>query len=155
MPKKGTSEKKGQEKQTCPVCGGDLVDGATFCSPACEIAFLKRSLAEKDERIANLATRGSKGPVKCYGRIEFGTCVLELYTKASFDAKRRAQELRKSKFDCWAHVLDRMPILNGDGTTVDTKMTALICAIRVEGDRRVSPPEPTMVEGLWRATDHG
>lgn len=150
MPKKGKAveEKKDGGKPSCPACGEPLAAGASYCNANCEVKHLKAQMAEKDEKLARYASRGNKGPVKCYGRVNWSTCIQELYSKASFDAKRRTQELRKLGFDCWAHVLDRMPVSNGDGKTSEVKISVVTCALKLDGGKLVAPPDPPFVEGL-------
>lgn len=147
--KKKTGQKKPDEQQgLCKVCNNPLANGQVdTCSDACEIAFLKSKLAEKDEKLDRL-TRKNK-PERCYGRVVWSTCVQEWYSQRSFDAKRRAQALRKLGFNCDVKGLGPMPILNGAGEEL-VKMTVLTCHLKVneEGEPE-APPEPEqIVKGL-------
>lgn len=149
MAKKGKkgSKSSSEKKQSCLSCGGEVVDGATFCSPTCEVTHLKRQIAEKDEKLARLSNR--KGPVSCLGRVDWSTCCQEWYTKASYDAKRRTIELRKLGFECSAHVVGEMPV-EKDDAIVMTKMTIVTCNYHEENGDVKMPPNPPFVNGLGR-----
>lgn len=145
--------KKGKKTETtkvvaCLNCGATVKEGETYCQAQCEIDHLRKQMAEKDEKLSRFARR--KEPPQCYARVEWLTCTQEWYTKASFDAKRRTQELRKLGFECAAQSVGKMPVVDGSGEVVAVKMTVVTCAFRQEDDgTEVRPPEPqVMVGGL-------
>lgn len=145
--KKGSKKgKKEIPKATCPVCGNEMPDGASFCSNKCEIEHLKKQVADRDEKLAQ-ATR-KKGPPQCLGRVNWSSCCQEWYTKVSFDAKRRTLELRKSGFECNAQSVGEMLVVNGEGETNKTKVTVVTCYYRIDKGKVVTPPDPEMIEGI-------
>lgn len=133
---------KRKKKPLCLECGKPTTGGAAYCSSECELKALRTKVVEQEERLARIKRK--KDPVKCYGRVVWATCVQEWYTKASFDAKRRALELRALGFECTAQSIGNMPILH-DGASAEVKMTVVTCAY--SGDKNV-PPQPEMIDGL-------
>ena len=89
---------------------------------------------------------GSRGAA-ADGRVVWATCTQEWYRKASFDAKRRTQELRKLGFACAAQGVGTMPVLNGEGKVSAQKMTV----VTIAAPNGETVPLPEMVEGLFVA----
>lgn len=120
---------------TCKFCGKPTEKKNAYCGSDCEIAFLRAELAKKSER------KGSE-PC-CYGRVEWGTCVQELYATSSFDAKKRTSELRKLGFICEATRIKAVPVSDGNGTIVNEQMTILTCNVRRKKNGDIeTPPRP-------------
>jgi hypothetical protein len=132
---------KRKEKSACPVCGKPTT-GGEYCSSDCEVKMLRQQVVEQQERLDR--AKRKKDPVRCYGRVIWATCVQEWYSKSSFDAKRRALELRALGFDCAAQSIGKMP-LNINGTRADVTMTVVTCPLIEKGK---IPPKPEMVNGL-------
>lgn len=132
-------KKKDNQDETlnkCKYCGLEISHGE-YCSSYCEISDLKDLLAEKEKRI--LTMRGKRGEKECLGRVEWGTCCQEVYTKRSYDARRRAGELRKMGFKCRVILGGDMPILV-DGKIKYEKVSIVTCDFRLEPDGTYTPP---------------
>lgn len=100
-------------KRTCLNCGRKVAhDSPAHCSESCELEYLRKQVKEKDKRLQQLSRK--KGPVKCLGRVEWLRCTQEWYFKDSYDAKRRANELRKLGYGCSAQSIGEIPVDNGE-----------------------------------------
>jgi len=130
-----TTKDKPRSGYTCKFCGKPAEKKNAYCGPDCEIAFLRAELAKKSER--------KSGDPCCYGRVEWGTCVQELYATSSFDAKKRTSELRKLGFICEATRIKAVPIIpDGDDTIVNEQMTILTCNVKRKNGAFEMPPRP-------------
>lgn len=139
---------KPRSGRTCKFCGKPTDKKGGFCSSDCEIAFLRRELTKKDER--------KNSEPRCYGRIEWGTCVQELYSTSSFDAKKRASDLRKLGFICEATRIKEAPIFSTKHNgIVNEQMTILTCFNGGDKYDVIAPPPATWENGLGYFDDKG
>lgn len=141
------------EERCCKNC--DRVLGAIrhgeFCNTDCELQYLRQQVREKDERLQRLARK--KGPIQCLGRVHWRTCVQEWYLKDSYDAKRRANQLRKLGYFVQATSIGRMPIETEDD--IETTRVTILTAWREEDPNGPLPPPPAQfIDGL-RTTNGG
>lgn len=122
-----------------PASRGD----AACCSNVCELKWLREQVKAKDERIERLSRK--KGPVKCLGRVHWATCVQEWYLKETFDAKRRASELRKLGYEVRATAIGEMPVETADDIEM-VKVTILTAWHPEQGP--LAPAPGLFVDGI-------
>lgn len=95
----------------CMYCKNkQAAKGSKYCSPTCEIADLKNAIAERDDKLARLTHEREP---ECLAQVRWSGCIQEWYTRDSYDAKRRANELRKQNFEVEAKHIGQMRVLVG------------------------------------------
>lgn len=143
------AKKKKTKKGRCKRCNRSC--NGKFCSQDCEIKFLRSKLSDADRKLARRKEEKQR-PIQCLGRVEWKWCCQEWYLKDSYDAKRRACELRHQGFECSAKSVGEMPLDDGHGWIRIVKVTVLTahCQTDAKGDTWY-PPEPAeLVAGLGR-----
>lgn len=144
--KKGDKNKP-RSGYTCKFCGEPTDKKGSFCKPECEIAFLKVELAKKN--------RNDSDPY-CFGRVEWGTCVQELYSTSSYDAKKRASDLRKQGFVCEATRITSVPVFSTEhNKVVNENMTLLTCVNKGKKYDEVAPKPTFWEDGLGLVANKG
>lgn len=137
----GNGIRRIEKMATCSHCKKNATrKGSEYCSPGCEIAALKEQLAERDEKLA-LSRRDRSA--QCLGQVKWSECIQEWYVRDSYDAKRRANELRKLGFTVAAKHLGEMPISTPKGSRL-THVTVLTAW----GGDGAKLTEPDFIEGL-------
>lgn len=132
----------------CIHCGNKAArSGSEYCSSACEIEALKAGIAARDERLARLTREREP---ECLGQVRWALCVQEWYTRDSYDAKRRANELRKAGFTVEAKHFGEMPVVNGNG---ERKMIHVTILTAWSDDGELNVPTPKSVGGLITADE--
>jgi len=139
------------EQRVCPVCGrvvpASRGDDKYCCGDAHELEYLRERVKEQDERIARMSRK--KGPIQCLGQVRWSTCVQEWYLKDSYDAKRRAVELRKLGYVVAASTIGRMPFAcEGDGGTAAWVKVTILTAVKDDGSGEAPPPPGVFVDGI-------
>lgn len=133
---------------TCKFCGEPTDKKDSYCSPDCEIAFLKGELSKKNGR--------KDSEPRCYGRVEWGTCVQELYSTTSYDAKKRASDLRNLGFTCEAARISKVPIFSAEHkAVVNEQMTVLTCFNKGKKHEEVAPEPTSWNDGLGSIKNKG
>lgn len=149
-----SSKKKRVEldgETTCPECG-HLVPasraGSECCSDECELKHLRKEVRDKDLRIEQL--RRKKGPIQCLGQVKWATCLQEFYLQETYDAKRRANQLRKLGWICTATSIGEVPVMDSGKIKLIAKVTILMAW---PGDASIKdsvPPPGKFIDGLRR-----
>jgi len=116
-----------------------------FCSVKCEIEYLRSENSKLMRKVAR--KNGEPQKLDCYGVVTWGTCTQEFYKTETFDAKRRATELKHLGFETIARKVGPMPIVNGSDSTELVEMTVLTCYNK-EGDESLPPIPKNMIPGL-------
>ena len=134
------------EDRVCVNCGQPVPPErgeSDYCKDECELEYLRQEVREQDERLQRLSRK--KGPPKCMGRISWLTCFQEWYLKDSYDAKRRANQLRKEGYQVVAATIGEMPVRrNGQ---VELVKTTILTAWRETIDG-LAPSDPEFIDGL-------
>ncbi|MCK5643239.1 MAG: hypothetical protein KAJ19_20690 [Gammaproteobacteria bacterium] len=125
------------ENRVCKNCDVELDEGGDYCSSDCELQSLRKQVAKHGRK---------KGPIQCLGRVDWATCYQEWYLKDSYDAKRRANQLRKLGYGCSAQSIGEMPVDTGDGVPM-VKVTILTIWRTHEGHALPPPPE-SFIDGI-------
>lgn len=153
MAKKKNKNKNQEQDQSasdvlkCLACGKEGVsEEYPYCNSSCEIVYLKGQVASRDEKLTRFNRR--KEAPKCHGIINFdwSACTQEWYSKRSWDAKRRGNELRKLGFEVRIKGIGEMPMSNGNGETEMVGMTVLTCDHMLHDGKLVEPPAPVMYQ---------
>lgn len=114
----------------CVYCGKSVdVEGA-FCDRDCRIAYLENELAKRRQ------PKKPKIPI-CYGRFKISSTIFELYATSSYDAKRRAHELRSVGYECNATKIGKVLFLLPKGKKALIDVTVVTCIYSGK-----EPPEP-------------
>jgi hypothetical protein len=133
-------------ESVCMNCGAEVPPertGSDYCKDECELEYLRQEVLEKEQRLQRLSRK--KGPPKCLGRVGWLTCFQEWYLKDSYDAKRRANQLRKEGYQVAAATIGEMPVRR-DGQVELVKVT-ILTAWREQSDGTY-PPAPEFIDGL-------
>lgn len=113
----------------CARCGANIEAGgedkSVYCSSECEIEALREQLDRVSERQAR--GRAKKTKLNCLALVTWSTCRQEWYPRDSYDAKRRAHELRGQGYTVSAKHIGQMPVRHGKSTRMVevTLLTAL------------------------------
>lgn len=130
-------------KEICGVCGTATVrPGHSTCSEKCEIVELRDKLQVKSERLAR--GRERRPALHCLAQVVWSTCLQEWYPRDSYDAKRRAHELRGAGYICIAKHVGQMPIRYGNGMRLI--QVTLLTAWRRDGSAAI--PDVHIKRGL-------
>lgn len=146
--KKDEAKNKPRSGYTCKFCGKPAEKKDGFCGNDCEIDFLKAELAKMNGR--------KDSEPRCFGRVQWGTCVQELYSTSSFDAKKRTSDLRKLGFTCEATRIKGVPIFSPERKgVVNEQMTILTCFNKGKKHNEVAPPPELWADGLGTLENKG
>lgn len=106
-----------EENIVCLVCGKPIPEDRSgqCCSDSCEVLYLR-------ERVQKLEK--PKG-IQCIGVIKLKTCIQELYLTETYDAKRRACQLRKLGYEVIAKCNGDLPVAVSDGQVTLKPVTVL------------------------------
>lgn len=135
------------DERACVNCGRTVPaerGGSDYCKDECELEYLRQEVRDKDQRLQRLSRK--KGPPKCLGRVNWATCLQEWYLKDSYDAKRRANQLRKLGYNVTAATVGLMP-LDLQPEQRYAKITILTAWKNLE-ERGDPPPAPEFIDGL-------
>lgn len=145
--KKSKRKKQTAKANRCKFCNRSC--SGKYCSENCEISHLRSRLSAADKKIARHEEEKQRG-TQCLARVEWEWCCQEWYLKNTYDAKRRACELRHKGFECSAKSVGEMPLDDGKGGVTIAKVTVMT-ARYLENDRGeiLIPPEPAeIIRGL-------
>ena len=135
---------KVEAKDGCKVCEKEVSAGRTvYCSDDCELLDLRRKSQLREQKFQE--AQESQEPLKCLGRVQWSTCAQEWYLKDSYDAKRRACELRKMGFIVEAKSIGEIPIRR-KGLAKLARVTILTAWS--EDASVLPPPPPRLVDGF-------
>jgi hypothetical protein len=128
----------------CVVCEGfNRRTGSDYCSERCELEALRAAVAEKDEKLARLSRK--KGDIKSLVQVKWDTCIQEWYPRDTYDAKRRAHQLRGLGYTCIAKHIGQMPVDYG-GRGMKLVHVTLLTAWHEK--KAPAPPVTEIIEGL-------
>lgn len=146
--KKTKRKKRATKTNRCKFCNRSC-DGK-YCSESCEISHLRSRLSTADKKIARHEEKRQRG-AQCLARVEWEWCCQEWYLKDTYDAKRRACELRHKGFECSAKSVGEMPLDDGKGGITIAKVTVVTIHYREnEKGEILIPPKPTELIGGLR-----
>lgn len=135
-------KKKAKTLPQCKTCNEYHARQSDYCSDKCENEALRAALAEERERVARLSRK--KGEIKVLAQVKWNTCVQEWYPRDTYDAKRRAHQLRALGYTVNAKHLGEMPISNGSGI----KMVHVTLLTAWHSKKNVELPAAESLEGL-------
>lgn len=132
----------------CVNCGAEVPPertGSDYCKDECELEYLRQEVLEKGQRLQRLSRK--KGSIRCLGSVVWRSCFQEWYLKDTYDAKRRANQLRKEGYQVAAATIGEMPVYIGINEELERAKVTVLTAWREDDDGTV-PPDPEFIDGL-------
>jgi hypothetical protein len=135
----GSKMRQENKNVSCRVYN-TLVKGNRKGSSECELKHLRGALIK------------SKGLVEldCLARVDWAHCIQEWYLKDSYDAKRRAHQLRALGFLCEAKNVGAIPLKFESG--IELVKVTILTAWREDGLREQPPVPLRYMDGLILST---